>query len=171
MTVIADTYQAPSAVISPRYPPSTVRPACELKAPIASTKKVMVNRMNTTQQWSTQSDCRDCHICREDAPREQECSHSCGPRLRRNICNIERDQERKRDPESRIGCERRRTKGIVPLKLPHTCTRNPWVLRLWESSQHSRPRERRWLARMQQGRAARDRQPIEPAAPLWVRCS
>ena len=35
MTVIADTYQAPIAVTSPRYPPSTVRPACELKAPIA----------------------------------------------------------------------------------------------------------------------------------------
>jgi hypothetical protein len=33
---------------SPRYPPSTVRPACELKAPIARTKNVMVNRMNTT---------------------------------------------------------------------------------------------------------------------------
>ena len=48
MTVIADAYQAANAVSSPRYPPSTVRPACELKAPMASTKKVMVNRMNTT---------------------------------------------------------------------------------------------------------------------------
>ena len=48
MTVIADTYQAPIAVSSPRYPPSTVRPACELKTPIASTKNVMANRMNTT---------------------------------------------------------------------------------------------------------------------------
>jgi hypothetical protein len=36
MTVIADAYQAAIAVSSPRYPPSTVRPACELKAPIAS---------------------------------------------------------------------------------------------------------------------------------------
>jgi hypothetical protein len=48
MTVIADTYQAPIAVTSPSYPSSTVRPACELKAPTASTKNVMVNKMNTT---------------------------------------------------------------------------------------------------------------------------
>ena len=48
MTVIADPYQAAIAVSSPRYPPSTVTPACELMAPNASTKNVMVNRMNTT---------------------------------------------------------------------------------------------------------------------------
>jgi hypothetical protein len=39
---------------------------------------------------------------------------------------LERYQEGKRDPESTVGGKHRRTKGIVPLKLPHPCT-NPWV--------------------------------------------
>ena len=48
MTVIADAYQAATAVKSPRYPPNTARLACEVKFAIASTKNVMVKRTNTT---------------------------------------------------------------------------------------------------------------------------
>ena len=48
MTVIADAYQAATAVNSPRYPPNTARPGCEAKFAIASTKNVIVKSANTT---------------------------------------------------------------------------------------------------------------------------
>ena len=178
MTVIADTYQAAIAVISPRYPPSTVRPACELKAPIASTKNVMVNRMNTTSTGRLKVIAATViyavkmpHASKNVPTAAGRASAGIPPTL-----NVTRSANAIQN--AAIRGERRRTKRVVSLKLPHTCTelsrsavaegyaQNNGFCGFWnQAGVHSRENEG-GQAESQRGRVAPDRRPIEPAAPL-----